>query len=389
MTNWAKSIEDILRNAMKVMDESRQKVFEITEGAHQELHMLNVELGQITEELQRTIDTVDHLQVEFRQSRVRLAEVSRDFKSYTEKDIKEAYEHANRLQAEILVYREKETHLKRHRHDLQKRIRNLERTIERAETVAAQMNVVLEYFTGDLSQVTRILETARNRQLIGLKIILAQEEERKRIAREIHDGPAQALANVALRAEIAERMVGAQPEHLIRSEIAEMKSQVRQSLEEVRKMIFKLRPMTIDDLGLIPALRKFTQDFEENYRITTRFKLVGQEVRLPSAMEVGVYRFVQEAFSNIHKHAEASFVTLEIVFMTDWLTVVVEDNGVGFRPDKLQKGTSMGEHFGLIGMKERTELLEGEFHLDSAPGKGTRVEMRVPIKNNPKNGGRS
>src|SRR5690606_17378502 len=107
-------------------------------------------------------------------SRIRLAEVSRDFKSYSEKDIKSAYEHANRLQADILVYREKETHLKRRRHDLQKRIRNLERTIERAETVAAQMNVVLEYLTGDLSQVTRILETARNRQLIGLKIILAQ-----------------------------------------------------------------------------------------------------------------------------------------------------------------------------------------------------------------------
>src|SRR5690606_1394581 len=142
----------------------------------------------------------------FRQARVRLTEVSRDFKRYNEQDIKHAYETATQIQSELIVFREKEANLKYRRDDLQKRIRNVERTSERAEGVVSQINVVLEYLSGNLEQVTRILESAKNRQLIGLKIILAQEEERKRIAREIHDGLAQSLANLILRSEIAERL---------------------------------------------------------------------------------------------------------------------------------------------------------------------------------------
>src|SRR5690606_27983579 len=103
--------------------------------------------------------------------------------------------------------REKEYQLRARRDELMKRIKNVERTIERAEALVLQMNVVLEYLSGDLNQVTRILESAKNRQQVGLKIIVAQEDERKRIAREIHDGPAQAMANIVLGSEIAERML--------------------------------------------------------------------------------------------------------------------------------------------------------------------------------------
>ena len=157
----------------------------------------------------------------------------------------------------------------------------MEKSIERAETIGSQINVVHEYLSGDLNQVTRILESAKNRQQIGLKIILAQEEERKRIAREIHDGPAQSLANIVLRTEIAERMLGKQEFQLVQAELIDLKGQVRSGLEEIRKIIFNLRPMALDDLGLVPTLRKYVQDFEDKTKIRTIFDTIGKEVRLP------------------------------------------------------------------------------------------------------------
>ncbi|GJM73676.1 hypothetical protein HMSSN036_58920 [Paenibacillus macerans] len=138
------------------------------------------------------------------------------------------------------------------------------------------MGVVLEYFSGELGQVTRILESAKNRQLIGLKIILAQEEERKRISREIHDGPAQLLANLVLRTEIVERMLAKQEFKLVQDEIVDLKAQVRSSLEEMRKVIFNLRPMALDDLGLIPTLRKYVHDYEEKTKIRATFETRGK-----------------------------------------------------------------------------------------------------------------
>lgn len=372
------AIDQVLEKALDVMNDSKYQIYEISESARSEQTSLNKGLQQVLEEITSVIEKVDKLELDFRQARVRLTEVSRDFKRYNEQDIKHAYETATHIQGELIVFREKEANLKYRRDDLQKRIRNVGRTIERAEVVVSQMNVVLEYLSGNLDQVTRILESAKNRQLIGLKIILAQEEERKRIAREIHDGLAQSLANLILRSEIAERLMDKGEYDVVREEVADLKAQVRLGLEEVRKMIFNLRPMALDDLGLVPTLRKFAQDFEEKHHIHTNFEIVGKEVRLPSPMEVAVYRFVQEAFSNVLKHSGATYVFVELTYEPDWLKVLIHDNGKGFNVDMVQAKVPEGS-FGLVGMKERVELLEGVFEVQSDENAGTKLMMRVPV----------
>lgn len=374
------AIDRVIKNAIQVMDDSKYQIYEISESGRREMANLNQELRHVMEEIQRTIEKVDQLEVDFKRAKQRLAEVSRDFKRFSEYDIKSAYETATSIQLDIMIYREKELNLRSRRDDLHKRIRNLERTIERAETVMSQMNVVLEYLSGDLNQVTRILESVKNRQMLGLKIIHAQEEERRRIAREIHDGLAQNLANIILRTEIAERMVGTQQHDLVKTELNDLKCQMRGSLEEVRKMIFNLRPMVLDDLGFIPALRKFAQDFEDRYKIRTKFHLKGKETRLPGGMEVAIYRVVQEAFANIQKHAHASFVLLEVTIHPDCLDILIKDNGTGFNPATAEKKILEGDHFGLVGMKERIELLEGRFEIKSVPNEGTQIMIHIPIK---------
>ncbi|WP_274654218.1 sensor histidine kinase [Paenibacillus humicola] len=372
-------IDRVIKNAVDVMENSRLQIYSICESARKEMVNLSQELNQLLAETADIIDKVDKLEQEYRRARIRLTEVSRDFVRYKEEDIKNAYEKATQIQMELMVHREKEGYVKARRDDLQKRVRNVEQSIERAETIGSQINVVLEYLSGDLNQVTRILESAKNRQQIGLKIILAQEEERKRIAREIHDGPAQSLANIVLRTEIAERMLGKQEFQLVQEELLDLKGQVRSGLEEIRKIIFNLRPMALDDLGLVPTLRKYVQDFEEKTRIRTTFDTIGKEMRLPSAMEAGMYRLVQEAFTNALKHAEASYVALELTYQAQMVKIVVKDNGVGFHVDLIESRAKDSAHFGLIGMRERVELLEGRMEIESEIKQGTKITIHIPI----------
>lgn len=277
-----------------------------------------------------------------------------------------------------MMTREREVYLRSRRDELQMRVRSVENSVERAESIGSQMSVVLEYLSGELGQVTRIVESAKNRQMIGLKIILAQEEERKRIAREIHDGPAQMLANLVLRTEIVERMLVKQEFGLVQDEVIDLKGQVRYSLEEMRKVIFNLRPMALDDLGLIPTLRKYVHDFEEKTKLRTTLETRGQEHRLSSAMEAAVYRLVQEALSNAAKHAYPSFVLVEITYQAQLIKIVIKDNGLGFNVQKLKNPQGNRESFGLVGMRERVELLEGRMEIISAENQGTTIVIHIP-----------
>ncbi|MUT65028.1 sensor histidine kinase [Paenibacillus sp. NEAU-GSW1] len=372
-------INRVITNAIAVMEDSKIQIYEICESARTELDSLEQELEIVLEENSRTIEKVDELEQDYRRARIRLTEVSKDFVRYKEEDIKNAYEKATLIQLDLMVYREKEAYLKTRRDDLQKRVRNVKTSIERAEMIASQINVVLQYLSGDLNQVSSILESAKTRQMIGLKIIVAQEEERKRIAREIHDGPAQSLANIVLRTEIAERMLIKKEFQLVQDELIDLKGQVRLGLEEIRKIIFNLRPMALDDLGLVPTLRKFVQDFEEKTKIHTVFELIGKEIRMPSAMEAAIYRLVQEAYANAQKHASASHVTLEMNYQPDLVVITVVDNGVGFQSESVEFHARHNSHFGLMGMRERVDLLEGRMEIDSKIGQGTKVIFYIPI----------
>lgn len=387
MDHLTVDLEQVLTNTITMMESSKQQIYQIHNLARQEMEAIEQELDEVIQETRAVIEKVDQLELNYRYSRIKLTEVNRDFERYNEDDMQQAYEVATTIYSDLLVYREKEANLKSRRDDLQYRIHSAEQSIERAEMLSSQMNVVLEYMSGDLAQVTRIIESAQSKQLLGLKIILAQEEERKRMAREIHDGPAQTLANLALRTEIAERMLLKEQFELVQSELSDLKRQVRAGLEEVRKIIFNLRPMALDDLGLVPALRKFAHDFEEKTKILVQFEHEGKEYRLPSAIEAAVFRLVQEAFSNVVKHAKATRVILKLTFTTKAMSVYVQDNGIGYVQDKSgmvgkQASLTKSGRFGLVGMRERVELINGQIEFQSKLGEGTKIMINIPIASN-------
>jgi len=371
-----KVIDKVIKKTLEAIETSKQQVYDIADGAQREMSKLNIELNLVHSEACKIVDNVDALELDNRRSRNHLAHVSKNFRNFSEEDIKKAYENANNNQLELMLAREREQQLRKRRDELQIRLKNLGDTVEKAEKFVTQVGAVLGYLSGDLANISGALETAQQKQIMGIKVIQSQEEERKRVTREIHDGPAQLMANVVLRAEICERLLDIDLEKA-RQELQELKDTVRNSLTEVRKIIFDLRPMALDDLGLIPTLRKYLIQFEERNNIATDFKIIGKEEKLDSSVVIAAFRLIQECLSNVSKHSLAKLVSLKLEFRDDRLSVSVVDDGMGFDVEAALKPKS--ESFGIIGMRERVELFQGNLQFNSTIGKGTKVYFQLPI----------
>jgi two-component system, NarL family, sensor histidine kinase DegS len=370
-----KLLDVILEKMVDTVDQSKDEIFQIGEQCRNDFEDLNRELTEVKEMVIKVIDEGDELTRKSRLARLRLSEVSKHFQTYSEDQVREAYEAAHDLQMKLSMNRQLEKQLRDRRDELQRRLQSLGDTIDRAEHLCTQISVVLNYLNSDLRQVNEALEDAKQRQDFGLQIIEAQEEERKRLSREIHDGPAQMMANVLMRSDLIDRVYREKGSDEAIKEIRDLKKMVRSALYEVRRIIYDLRPMALDDLGLIPTLRKYLSTIEEyNHKTSIQFVNIGLDVRLPSKYEVALFRLVQECVQNALKHAESTHIQVKVEVKKDKITVVVKDNGKGFDIETQKTGS-----FGIMGMKERVDLLEGDITIDSKIGAGTVVLIQVPL----------
>ena len=378
VTNFdSRALDKIVRHTISAIEKSRGQIFEIYEASRRELTNVRQDLERVKSESSKIISQVDELSRQERRARLHLMEVSRDPQRFGgEAGIHAAYIEASRLQVELAVAREKELNLRNQRDQLEVRLRSLNQTVEKAEILVAQVGAVMGYLGNQMGHVANRLESLEQRQLFGAKILKAQEEERRRVARDIHDGPAQYMANIVFRAEVCERLLDDDIER-VRTELQDLRGQVRLCLQETRRIIFDLRPMTIDDLGLAPTLRRMLESVRERRGITAELRIIGREGRFDSSYEVGAFRLIQEAVTNAEKHAEAGCIIVKLEFRSDFVSVVVEDDGVGFDVQAARDASS----FGLAGMRERAELLNGEVAICSQPGFGTKVFIRVPTGN--------
>lgn len=375
----ATSIDTILKQAQDALNSARDQVFQIVDDARNEYERMESGLIQLRSEVDACIREVDRLENELRKARKRLANINKDFAKHSQQDVQHAYEHAERLMVALSVEREREAALRRRRDELERGLRGIQNMIQRAETLVGNVNMALKMLTGNMNRLSDELEGLRARFQIGEHVIRAQEEERRRVAREIHDGPAQAMANVVLRAEICERLLAAGREE-VTQELAQLKQLVKESLREVRKIIFNLRPMALDDLGLVPTLHRYLENLREQDAIPVELKVSGHEQRLHTAIEVAVFRLIQEAVNNARRHAQATAIDVRLTFGPTHLVVNVEDNGVGFDPEEVYRSWANRESFGIMSMRERIELLDGEFKLKSEVGRGTLIVARVKMQ---------
>ena len=370
----AKALDKILETMVSTVSESKDEVFDIGEQCRKDFESLSKELDDVKIRVAIVITDSDALDSKARFARKRLSEVSMHFNHFSEEQVRDAYERAHKLQVDLQINRQLEKELRNRRDELELRLRGLQQTIDKAVHLVSQISVVQNYLTQDLKFVGEALQEAKRKQDFGLKIIEAQEQERKKLSREIHDGPAQMLANVMMRSDLIERVQREKGPDEALVEIRSLKVMVRNALYEVRRIIYDLRPMALDDLGLVPTLRKYLQTTEDyNNGVNLNFVNLGQVKRLPSDMEVALFRLVQEAVQNSLKHADPKQIQVKLSISKEMVTVVVKDDGKGFDSSIQKEGS-----FGLVGMRERVELLEGEMTIDSQPGAGTLVFIQIP-----------
>ncbi|WKA47135.1 sensor histidine kinase [Geobacillus zalihae] len=370
-----KQLDRIVEKMIDTVQHSKDEIFRIGEQSRQEHDHLLRELEEVKRLTVQAIEEADRLEMEARRARRRLSEVSQNFSTHSEQDIREAYEAAHELHMKLTMVREREKQLRLRRDELERRLASLAQIIERADYLVGQITVVLHYLNSDFRQVGELIEGAKQKQEFGLKIIEAQEEERRRLSREIHDGPAQLLAHVLLRSDLVEKVIKERGTEAAIAEIRDFRKMVRSALSEVRRIIYDLRPMALDDLGLVPTLKKYLQTTEEyNNGVHISFVHIGEEIRLPSRMEAAVFRLVQESVQNALKHAEARHIDVKMEVTCHHLLVSVKDDGKGFDPSVKKENA-----FGLIGMRERVELLGGTLDIRSKIGSGTTVFIRVPL----------
>ena len=204
-----------------------------------------------------------------------------------------------------------------------------------------------------------------------------QEDERSRLARELHDETVQALIALDQRVQMIERTCARDPQAAAQK-LPELRAMTASTIEDVRRIIRALRPIYLEDLGLLPALESLTKAAGDEGGLMVIFEVEGQTRRLPLERELALYRIVQEALNNIVKHARAKHVQVKLA-CDEALHVSVTDDGVGFEmPDRADALTDLG-HFGLVGMRERAELIGAHLTIQSARGSGTTIQLRLPL----------
>jgi two-component system sensor histidine kinase DegS len=368
----AKYLEQIVQETIKTLEHSREAIYSIAEAARQEEVRLRHELAEVRRRFVEAAAAVDKLEIEEKRARQHLMEVSRDYARHGEKDMQAAYDRARECQLQLGLWRERETQLRQRRDQLEVALKRQQGMAQRAGELVTNVGTALALLTGQLARLGTHLGELERHHLLGLQILQAQEEERQRLAREIHDGPAQAMASIALKAELCTRLLDTKPVDL-KDELLSLSRLARDTLREMRKIIFSLRPMMLDDLGLVPALYRFTSEYKERFGLEVGLLVIGDEESLDKPVEVGIFRLIQEALNNVWKHAGVEEAEVKLEFKPDRINLSIKDRGCGFNLEDAR-----GAGYGLAGMQERARLMRGRLLIKTAPGQGTEVKAVIP-----------
>ena len=371
-----KLLDKVIKDTVDAMEKGKEQIYEIYEAAEAEVLHVAKDIEKIRAETNQIIAKVDLLEKAEKKARTDLVIVSSNFNLYSEEKIKQCYENAQNLQVQLAVMREQEQNLRRKRDELEVRLKQLQGTAEKAKQLVSQVGVMLGLLCAQMGQVVDKIEILNQDKILVPSIIKAQEDERLRISREIHDGPAQMMANIVYHAEICERWIDKDKDKA-KKELQELRNLVRGCLSETRDIIFDLRPMALDDLGLEAATTRFIETIKVRYGIDITLRFFGMAKRLPNHIEVSVFRVIQESINNIVKHAKTKEARVSLEFNEEFLIVHIEDKGIGFELAEKSKSVSS---YGLIGMKERVKLLHGKLKITSEIDKGTKLEMSIPLK---------
>lgn len=241
------------------------------------------------------------------------------------------------------------------------------------QTLASHLAVAVQ----NIKLMNLVKEQAENLRTLAQRVVSAQEEERKRIAQELHDEIGQILTVMKLNMEMSRREIPSEYTRVI-DRIKDSEDLVRETLNEVRNLTANLRPTELDDFGLIPTLNSYVENFYRRTNIQVVLKAENYRGMIPGDVEMVLYRIAQEALTNVAKHAKAAHVSIILEKKNNYALLTVKDDGIGFDAEGVMKQQKARKGFGLFNIKERVKLLNGSFSITSKPKKGTRLQVRIP-----------
>lgn len=345
MTNYSSTDsdpwKDLKEQLQADLDQSRRELKEIAMMVEQS----QLELNKLA---QRNASITAHVQ-----------QMQGQFETLPRGDIRNTYDSALESQQRLFVMRGQLEKLQSDRNHLGRYVTLIEKMIQTLEGGGpAQSNL-----GGGSASTAHTVEM----------MIQAQEAERQRLSRQMHDGPAQALSNFILQTEIAMRLFDLDQQKA-REELENLKVSATGTFRKVRDFIFELRPMMLDDLGLVPTLKRYVDAWKDQVGADARLMVTGKERRLESYEEVMIFRAIQELLHNAARHSNASSVKVQIDLGDSLIRVSVDDDGKGFDQANLNEKSGMG----LKVIRDRVEMLNGAMEVDSVIGQGTRISFQLP-----------
>ena len=334
----------------------------------EEYEQVQKELKEMGILIQQSSSEIEKLVQRNTQIANRMRQIETNFETFPREDIKNTY----------TVYHEAQMRLFMMRSQLEQ----LENKQESLGRYAQRLRAFLS-FSGDLNSITPQASEQKSQfnetqKALIVQIIQAQENERQHLARQMHDGPAQSLSNLILQAEICERLFEQDPSQA-RSELKNLKNAVNATFQKTRSFIFDLRPMMLDDLGLVPTLKRYVEDFEAKTECKISLSVFGSENRFAPHLEVIIFRAIQALLDNVRRHAQASHAQVTLDIHDGRITVTVEDDGSGFNVDEALQAAEGRKVLGLTNVMDQVKMLGGTFDLDSQIGRGTRVRFSIPV----------
>lgn len=324
---------------------------------------------QLIEQSQLEVDRLRERNVEISSQ---LRRVETNFDTIPRADIKAAYDDAIDAKTRLLTMQGQLEKLRGNQEELHYIENLLGRLIGLVEGVAPEQlpshgGAGHESMGGDGGLSTQAI--------IGM--VESQEVERQRLARQMHDGPAQSLTNFILQAEICQRLFDRNPDRA-GEELNNLKAAASSTFQKVRDFIFDLRPMMLDDLGLVPTIRRYVEAFQEKSGLVAKLKLLGDERRLPGHIEVMMFRTIQQIMVNARDNLSASYVNIVLDVGPDWLKATIEHDGRGFDSELALEEEGGEEVFGLRTLKERVELVGGNLDVRSAEDEISQYVVMLP-----------
>ena len=371
-----KKLQDILHSMVAGIEGSKSQLFDVYEAARKEVESCKTNLDEVRRQTKDVIEAVDSLTKEEQEEKQKLVHVSAN---YSEEQIQAAYEAVKDVQVRLGVAKEREQQLRQLRNRLETQLAHFQKTLQGAERLAMRISSMLNFLSSSLSDVVSQMEAASKNKFLSAAIIRAQEEERLRVSREIHDGPAQDIANVLFETSICERLIDVDEDEAKQS-LQTLRRHLKECLSDIRQIIFNLRPMALDDLGLVAAVAQLVHQLHERKLLSVSMTVEGVEVPLEAHVKAALFRIVQESLSNAAHHAKATRTSLRMLYTDAAASILIEDNGEGFDVESVMEQRTGDEHFGLLGMRERAMIVGAQLVITSKKGQGTRIHVRFPLK---------